>query len=177
MWLSDLKIVLPDRILEHGSIRIEDGMIAEITGGSATQDVPGVHGVTVIPGLIDLHGDMLERDVEPRPSARFPTEMGLLELDKRYAGAGITTAFAAISFAWRSSDLRSQESATEMIETVNRMNPDTLVDMFVHARFEVTNSGYRPDPQRSPSIAAASNSSRSWIALLVRDSIRTWIAT
>lgn len=144
MWLSDLKIVLPDQIMEHGSIRIEDGRIAEIIEGSAPQAVPGFHGLTVIPGLIDLHGDMLERDVEPRPSARFPTEMGLLELDKRYAGTGITTAFAAISFAWRSNDLRSQESALEMIHTINRMQDETLVDIQVHARFEVTNSSTAP---------------------------------
>ncbi len=144
MWLSDLRIVLPDAIVEHGSLRIEDGVIAEIVTGTAPGDVPSLQGLTVIPGLIDLHGDMLERDVEPRPSARFPTELGLIELDKRYAGAGITTAFAAISFAWRNTDLRSQASATEMIETVNRLNSETLVDMYVHARFEVTNPDTAP---------------------------------
>lgn len=144
MWLSGLKIVLPDQILEQGSIRIEDGIIAEIIEGLAPYNVPELYGLTAIPGLIDLHGDMLERDVEPRPSARFPTELGLLELDKRLAGAGITTAFAAISFAWRSHDLRSQESATEMIRTLNRLNDETLVDMYVHARFEVTNPSTAP---------------------------------
>ncbi len=139
MWLSDLKIVLPDRVLEHGSIRIENGLIAEIVPGSAPVDVPSLYGLTLIPGLIDLHGDMLERDIEPRPNARFPEEMGIIELDKRYAGAGITTAFAAIAFAWRSGDLRSQESAIELIEGLNRMRGETLVDILVHARFEVTN--------------------------------------
>jgi alpha-D-ribose 1-methylphosphonate 5-triphosphate diphosphatase len=145
MWLSDIKIVLPDGVLERASLNIEDGKIAEIVEGSAPQSMSQptliLDGMTLIPGIIDLHGDMLERDVEPRPSARFPTEMGLIELDKRYAGAGITTAFAAISFAWRKNDLRSQESAIEMIETVNRMRTETLVDMRVHARFEVTNPG------------------------------------
>ncbi len=144
MWLSDLKIVLPDEVLERGSVRIEDGVIAAIVEGPGPGSVPSLHGLTLIPGLIDLHGDMLERDVEPRPSARFPTELGLIELDKRYAGAGITTAFAAISFAWRSDDIRSQESAIEMIETVNRLNDETLVDMLIHARFEVTNPDTGP---------------------------------
>ncbi len=144
MWLSDLKIVLPDQTLERGSILIEDGLIVDIIEGAAPITVPILNGLTLIPGLIDLHGDMLERDVQPRPSARFPTEIGLLELDKRLAGAGITTAYAAISFAWRGNDLRSQESATEMIETLNRLNDDTLVDMYVHARFEVTNSSTGP---------------------------------
>ncbi|GAB5494239.1 MAG: alpha-D-ribose 1-methylphosphonate 5-triphosphate diphosphatase [Phototrophicaceae bacterium] len=144
MWLSNLKIVLSDTTLEHGSIRIEDGLIVEIIEGKAPIPVPNLHGLTLIPGLIDLHGDMLERDVQPRPTARFPTEIGLLELDKRLAGAGITTAYAAISFAWRGNDLRSQESATEMIKTLNRLNDKTLVDMYVHARFEVTNPSTGP---------------------------------
>jgi alpha-D-ribose 1-methylphosphonate 5-triphosphate diphosphatase len=144
MWLSDLRVVLPEQVMEHGSVRVEDGLIVEIIEGSAPVSVPSMQGLTLIPGMIDLHGDMLERDVMPRPTARFPTEIGLLELDKRLAGAGITTAYAAISFAWKRNDLRSQESATEMIETVNRMNDETLVDMYVHARFEVTNPDTAP---------------------------------
>jgi len=144
MWLSDLKIVLPDEVLDHGSVRIEDGIIAEIIEGSAPNNVSSLQGLTLIPGLIDLHGDMLERDVMPRPTARFPTEIGLIELDKRLAGCGITTAYAAISFAWKGNDLRTQESAVEMIDTVNELNQTLLVDMLVHARFEVTNASTAP---------------------------------
>jgi alpha-D-ribose 1-methylphosphonate 5-triphosphate diphosphatase len=144
MWLSDLKIVLPDKILEHGSIRIESGVITEIIETPAPSPIPSLKGLTLIPGLVDLHGDMLERDVLPRPTARFPTEMGLLELDKRLAGCGITTAYAAISFAWQGSDLRRQENAIEMIDKINMMNPQLLVDMKVHARFEVTNPATAP---------------------------------
>lgn len=144
MWLSELKIVLPDKVIERGSVRIKDGIITDIKAGSAPGDVPSLSGLTLIPGLIDLHGDMLERDVQPRPSARFPTEMGLIELDKRLAGSGITTAYAAISFAWRGNDLRSQESAIEMIDKVNALNDILLVDMLVHARFEVTNPSTAP---------------------------------
>ncbi|MEM6284012.1 MAG: phosphonate metabolism protein PhnM [Chloroflexota bacterium] len=148
MWLSDLKIVLPDRVLEHGAIEIVDGKIASVLEGTAPGDVPSLDGLTLIPGLVDLHGDMLERDVLPRPTARFPTEVGLLELDKRLAGAGITTAFAAISFEWESGDLRSEESAVEMVESINRLNHVTLVDMYVHTRFEVTNPEIAPILQR-----------------------------
>ncbi len=144
MWLNDLKIVLPDKVLDHGSVRIKNGIITDIKAGSAPGDVPSLSGLTLIPGLIDLHGDMLERNVQPRPTARFPTEMGLIELDKRLAGCGITTAYAAISFAWKGNDLRTQESATEMIDKVNALNDLLLVDMKVHARFEITNPATAP---------------------------------
>src|SRR5664279_831659 len=139
MWLSELRIVLPDRVLETGSICVEDGIITEVIEGSAPDSVPSMQGLIAIPGIIDLHGDMLERDVEPRPGARFPNELGLLELDKRLATSGITTAYAAISFAWKKDDIRSQENATALINTINVRRHDLLVDHKIHARFEVTN--------------------------------------
>lgn len=138
MWLSDLKLVLPDQVLERGSLRIEDGRIAEIVDGVVSGGAQ-MGGLLALPGIIDLHGDMLERDIEPRPRARFPVDLALYELDKRLAATGITTAYAAVSFAWNKSDLRRQETATEIIQTINRLRDTLLVDCRVHARFEIGN--------------------------------------
>jgi alpha-D-ribose 1-methylphosphonate 5-triphosphate diphosphatase len=86
---------------------------------------------------------MLERDVEPRPKAYFPTELALFELDKRLAALGITTAYAAISFAEtrKLAYLRSEERARDTIHLINRLKDDLLVDTRIHARFEITNHG------------------------------------
>src|ERR1700752_4923856 len=98
MWLSDLQIVLPDRTIERGALRIEAQRIAEIVEGdtahTAGERVVRGRGLTAIPGIIDMHGDMLEAEVEPRPGASFPIDMAVLELDKRLAANGITTAYA-----------------------------------------------------------------------------------
>ncbi|MEO7911686.1 MAG: alpha-D-ribose 1-methylphosphonate 5-triphosphate diphosphatase, partial [Roseiflexaceae bacterium] len=97
MWLSDLQIVLPDRTIERGALRIEGTCIAEIVEGAtqppARELVVHGRGLTAMPGIIDMHGDMLEGEVEPRPGASFPIELAVLELDKRLAGSGITTAY------------------------------------------------------------------------------------
>jgi alpha-D-ribose 1-methylphosphonate 5-triphosphate diphosphatase len=142
MWLSNLRLVLADRVIERGSLRIEAGQIAEIVT-EPMQPINGdawnLEGMTVVPGIIDLHGDMLERDIEPRPGARFPIALALFELDKRLAGTGVTTAYAAVSFSWTEKDLRSQEKATEIIRTIQQYRPELLVDMHVHARFEINN--------------------------------------
>lgn len=146
MWLSDLKVVLPDRVLEHASVRLEDGFIAEIREGSAPRaDLHG-SGLTLIPGIIDVHGDMLERELEPRPGAQFPMEMSLLELDKRLAAAGVTTAYAAISFQERQSrdHIRSAERAREIIREVQAFKTSLLTDTRIHVRFEVTNPSAAP---------------------------------
>lgn len=144
MWLSDLKIVLPDRVLERGAVKIENGCIAEIVEGNGGRRGLSAAGLTLIPGVIDLHGDMLERDIEPRPNALFPVDMSLYELDKRLAGTGITTAYAAVGFAWHQNDLRSQKKATEIIRVINDRRDHLLVDFRIHARFEIANEETAP---------------------------------
>jgi alpha-D-ribose 1-methylphosphonate 5-triphosphate diphosphatase len=96
------------------------------------------HGLTAIPGIIDMHGDMLEGEVEPRPGALFPIDMAVLELDKRLAISGITTAYAAISF-WDSA-----ERAQQMVAAIHALRDTLLVDLYVHARYEVTTPTVAP---------------------------------
>lgn len=145
MWLSDFRIVLPDRVLERGSLRVEDGCIAEVIDGV----VPGAtvvgNGLTMIPGIVDLHGDMLEREIEPRPKAVLPYDLALYELDKRLVATGITTAFAAVSFHHLGSEtLRSEERARQIIETVMSHRESLFADFRIHARFEITNPDAGP---------------------------------
>lgn len=140
MWLSDFQIVLPDGILERGSLRIEEGLIADIVEGPVQGAAVQGAGLLMIPGLIDMHGDMLERDISPRPGAELPFAMALYELDKRLVATGITTAYAAISFAWHTGQsLRSDAKARAIMATINELRPALLADHYVHARFEITN--------------------------------------
>ncbi len=140
MWVTDARLILPDRILERGALRIEAGRIAEIVDGPAPGSAINAHGLTLLPGLIDVHGDMLERDMEPRPKVRFPVDLVVHELDKRLAATGITTAFAAISLDWPGTQqrLRSSEQAKAMISAVHDLRPSLLTDFLVHVRFEIT---------------------------------------
>ena len=139
MWLSDFRVVLPERVIARGSVRIEGGRIAEL----AEHPVPGAalsgDGLILLPGMIDMHGDMIEREVEPRPGVRMPFELGLRDLDRRLKVAGVTTAYAAVSFNPKSAygHLRSYEHSKEMLRALKAMRPMLAVDHRVHARFEV----------------------------------------
>lgn len=140
MWLANLKIVLPDEVIAQGAICIEEGMIQAVRADAAPEPAFDCSGLTAIPGLIDLHGDMLEREISPRPQSEFPIDLALAEVDKRLAGSGVTTAFAAVSFHWHNNKpLRSEEWARKIIQIVNDMRPVLLTDHYVHARFEITN--------------------------------------
>lgn len=94
----------------------------------------------VVPGFVDLHSDAIEKEIEPRPGARFPTAMAVVELDKKLSMAGITTMYHAIGFNDEElSKGRGTKQSNELIQEINEANKKHLgVDNLVHARFEIT---------------------------------------
>lgn len=143
MWLSNFTLVLPGEIVSHGSVRVEDGVIAEIRDAPVAAAAIDGGGRFLMPGFVDLHGDMIEREIAPRPNAMMPIDFGIHELDKKLAAAGVTTAYAAISFATESvyGHVRSLATTSAVIEGINRLRNSLLIDHKVHARYEITNVG------------------------------------
>lgn len=139
MWLNNFEIVLQDRVIERGAVRIENGLIAEIRDRPAEQaDVDG-QGRLLLPGFVDMHGDMIEKDVEPRVNVRMPIELGVYDLDKKLAACGVTTAYAAVAFTPATyGHVRSVDHTRAMIKTLASMRSELLIDHRVHGRFEVT---------------------------------------
>jgi alpha-D-ribose 1-methylphosphonate 5-triphosphate diphosphatase len=150
MWLRRARLVLPDETLERGSIQIVDGAVVDVVEGDGPrgcgEDSVDASGVTILPGIVDFHGDMLERDMEPRPGVFFPADLALLELDKRLAATGITTAYAAVSFmeGTSGSSLRTIERSRSIVELINAVRDSLLVDMRIHARYELTSPKATP---------------------------------
>ena len=140
MWLSDFRVVLENRLIERGSVRVEGGRIVEI----AQAPMPGAalsgDGLLLMPGFVDMHGDMVEREVEPRPNVRMPMELGLRDLDRRLAASGVTTAYAAVSFHPGSAygHIRHFDQTSAIIRALKSMGNILKVDHKVHARFEIT---------------------------------------
>jgi len=140
MWLSNFRVVLADRVLPQGSVRVEGDRIAEIdTAPRRGADIDG-GGLLLMPGFVDMHGDMIEREVEPRPGVRMPLELGLRDLDRRLIVGGVTTAYAAVSFQPSSAygHVRSFDHSMAMLRELAAMRGGLACDHRVHARFEVT---------------------------------------
>ena len=94
--LTNAHIVLPDRVL-HGTIVLEGARIVSVDAGPA--HMPGavdLDGDVVIPGVVDLHTDNLERQVQPRSNARWPSRSAMVAHDAQCAAAGVTTVFDAL---------------------------------------------------------------------------------
>lgn len=94
--LANAMLVLPDAV-RIGSVRLSGGLIADITfGPSVGRDAIDCEGDLVMPGLVELHTDNLERHIEPRPKVKWPHASAILAHDAELAGVGITTVFDAL---------------------------------------------------------------------------------
>jgi len=80
-----------------GSLRIKDGLIADIaTGTQVPAGAVDLGGDLLMPGLIELHTDNLERHIEPRPKVNWPHASAIMAHDGELASVGITTVFDAL---------------------------------------------------------------------------------
>lgn len=96
LCLANARIVLADRVIT-GAIWLQDGLIQAI---KETDQVPegaaDCESDYVIPGLIELHTDNLERHIQPRPGVDWPHDAAILAHDAELASVGITTVFDAM---------------------------------------------------------------------------------
>ncbi|HCZ00709.1 MAG: phosphonate metabolism protein PhnM [Rhodobacterales bacterium RIFCSPHIGHO2_02_FULL_62_130] len=94
--LANARLVLPDEVI-HGAIHIQDGHIAAIDQGEVVPaGAVDCEGDLVMPGLIELHTDNLERHIEPRPRVNWPHASAIIAHDAELASVGITTVFDAL---------------------------------------------------------------------------------
>lgn len=143
--LNHAEVVLAEEVRKDVAVLIEDEHIAALDPDtSGTARVIDLAGRLLLPGMIDLHCDALEKEVEPRPGVYFPLDFACAQADKRNAAAGITTVFHALSFANHELGVRNNAFAAEIARAVHGWRPHALVDNRVHARYEVTDETAPP---------------------------------
>ena len=143
--MVDANLVLPNSVVSDCPLLIEGEHIASI--GSGTTRNPQcteirLPGKIILPGLIDLHSDAIERMVEPRPNIFFPLPFAIRECDQRHLTCGITTVFNAIAFAGKEFGVRDPNKAGQIVRSLKR-EPVTL-NRRVHLRFEITDTESAP---------------------------------
>jgi alpha-D-ribose 1-methylphosphonate 5-triphosphate diphosphatase len=138
--LTNAQLVLGNRVM-LGTLVIRDGLIADIAEGRST--VPGAEdlgGDILMPGIIDLHTDNLERQVQPRAGARWPSRSAYLSHDAQCAVAGVTTVFDALCVGNLSLDNEDRvRTFREGVADLTALAPTGLfkADHFLHLRCEM----------------------------------------
>jgi alpha-D-ribose 1-methylphosphonate 5-triphosphate diphosphatase len=95
--LSNACVVLADEVID-GHLVLRDGRIHAIgQGRSQLAAAVDCGGEFLLPGLVELHTDNLEKHLLPRPGASWPAAAAVIAHDAQLLASGITTALDALS--------------------------------------------------------------------------------
>jgi alpha-D-ribose 1-methylphosphonate 5-triphosphate diphosphatase len=137
--LTNAILVLPHAML-RGTLLMRDGVIADIeTGRSAVRAGLDMQGDILIPGVVDLHTDNLERQVQPRSMARWPSRSAMIAHDAQCAAAGITTVLDALCLGDLGFDKDRVRTFREAVADLGALEGTDLLkaEHFLHLRCEV----------------------------------------
>lgn len=83
LYLTHARVVLPDTTLDDAAVLVADGRIEAICPSAAPSGAREIDltGRILMPGMIDLHCDALEKEVEPRPGVHFPLDFACAQAD------------------------------------------------------------------------------------------------
>jgi alpha-D-ribose 1-methylphosphonate 5-triphosphate diphosphatase len=123
-----------------GSLRVEGGRIAEVVpSGACAPGAVDCGGDWVLPGLVELHTDVLERHAFPRPGVRWPEEAAVVAYDAQLASAGITTSFDSLAIGYVFDTGQRPRDPRPLADAVRGAQARGMLraDHFLHVRCEV----------------------------------------
>jgi len=136
---TNARLVLSAEVID-GTLLLDGEAIARVEAGGS--QVPGLldcEGDYLLPGLVELHTDNLERHVSPRPGVHWPIRAALLGHDAEVAAAGITTVLDALAVGYMEDEgVRSRHLAA-MAEAIaaTRLTGLTRAEHGLHLRCEI----------------------------------------
>lgn len=140
---TNAKLVLANEVID-GAVQVKGGKISDIS--DRPSNLPGAEdmgGDYLMPGLVELHTDNLDKHLTPRPKTRWPATAAVVAHDNQVASAGITTVFDAVSIG----DVNEgSERIVRLIESVNALehaleNALLRADHKLHLRCETSFPG------------------------------------
>jgi alpha-D-ribose 1-methylphosphonate 5-triphosphate diphosphatase len=137
--LTNAILVLPDET-RLGTIVLHGQVIADIQSGrSRAAGAIDFGGDTIIPGVVDVHTDNLERQVQPRSLARWPSRSAMVAHDAQCAAAGVTTVLDALCLGDLGFDKERIKTFHDGVVDLDALTEAGLLksDHFLHLRCEV----------------------------------------
>jgi alpha-D-ribose 1-methylphosphonate 5-triphosphate diphosphatase len=141
--ITNARIVGRDRIVT-GSVLIRDGRIDAVDEGRS--GLPGaidLDGDYLLPGLIEMHTDNLEKHFVPRPGVVWPSpRSAVIAHDVQIAGAGITTVLNAVAVGEYGEGSYRRKILADAVAAVTDARERGLLraDHLLHMRCEISDS-------------------------------------
>jgi alpha-D-ribose 1-methylphosphonate 5-triphosphate diphosphatase len=128
--------VLTEEGAQETTCVVSDGRIVSlgvaVPAGALSLDGSGL---LLLPGIVDLHGDAFERQLQPRPGVDFPAVPALVDTDRQLLANGITTAFHGVTLSWEPG-LRSVETFRALLAAFDALDGALGADHRIHLRLE-----------------------------------------
>jgi alpha-D-ribose 1-methylphosphonate 5-triphosphate diphosphatase len=137
--VGNARIVLADRVIEHGWVAVADGRIAGYGEGDAPAGSDDAAGDLIMPGLIELHTDHLEAHYVPRPKVFWDPIAAVISYDGQLATSGITTVLDSLR-VWREDGAEEVDGrAGVLAKAIASAREENLLraDHFLHLRCEI----------------------------------------
>ncbi len=138
--LSNAQVVTAERVF-HGTVVLRDGLIAAVEEGrSSLSQAEDLGGAYLLPGLVELHTDNLEKHMSPRPGVDWPSASAVLTHDAQIIAAGITTVFDALSIGDVNPKGKRLQQLPAMLEAIAKAEAagHTRAEHRLHLRCEVS---------------------------------------
>ena len=137
--LTNARLVLDGEVV-LGTLTIEAGCIADVQPGPSNHpSAQDLGGDLLIPGVVDVHTDNLERQVQPRANARWPSRSAFLSHDAQCAAAGVTTVLDALCLGDLGFDQGRDQTFHDGVADLTALAPSGILkaEHLLHLRCEL----------------------------------------
>lgn len=137
--LTHAKIVTAEQVFT-GTVVLRDGLISEVDDSiSQLSQAQNLNGDYLLPGLVELHTDNLEKHLSPRPGVDWPSASAVMSHDAQIIAAGITTVFDALSIGDVNPKGKRMQQLPGMVDAIAKANAAemTRAEHRLHLRCEV----------------------------------------
>ncbi|MBJ6362379.1 alpha-D-ribose 1-methylphosphonate 5-triphosphate diphosphatase [Paenibacillus sp. GCM10012307] len=131
---------------EQATASNENHQLQSLSGDAVT--VIDAENRYILPGLVDIHCDAIEKEVQPRPNTLFPLQMALIEFERKLPVHGITSMYHSLSLGVGLS-LRGDHLLTQMVELIHAYKQRrAMIRHGIHLRYEVSHLAGIPVVER-----------------------------
>ncbi|MCH8617812.1 alpha-D-ribose 1-methylphosphonate 5-triphosphate diphosphatase [Undibacterium sp. TS12] len=136
--IKNAQLVLADQVLQ-GEMTVENGAIATLGAPASLPGGDDWNGDYLLPGMVELHTDNLEKHLMPRPKVNWPTLPAIMAHDAQVAASGITTVLDAISVGDIDSDSMRNDTLEACTQGLRLAAESGILraDHFLHMRLEL----------------------------------------
>lgn len=139
MIVNNVTMILENELVT-GSLEMRDGLIASFSETPSRQ--PGAldgEGAYLLPGLVELHTDNLDKFFAPRPKVDWPAHSAMSSHDALMVASGITTVLDAIGVGDVRDGGHRLDNLSKMIDAIRDSNRKGLnrAEHRLHLRCEL----------------------------------------